>query len=210
MRASPSGNTQCGMSPPSAANSSSASFVGRIPRIEEFATRGGRPSLIQCRGTHRLRDVLPDGVAVIAVDPSFTLFQVDGVRGKVPVNHRVAIPVKVEALLPDGGSAKHERPEGRIERGTNYVQMLTRLLVRATETVVSVPACKVLTHWERLTSDPGRAALPCRNVQTHGCQPEGLAKGIHESAGTRLSADGIRGSRGRTRRARQRCPPSRA
>ena len=69
--------------------------------------------------------------------------------------------------------------------------MLTRLLVRAAETVVSVPACKVLTHWERLTSNPGRAALPFRNIQAHGCQPESLVEAIHEGAGARLSAQGF-------------------
>ena len=166
-------------------------LVGRIPRVEGFATRGRRPSMIQCLGPHHLGDVLPDGVAVIAVDPPFTLFEIDGVRGEVPVHDGVAIPVKVEALLPDGGGAEHERPEGGIERSPNNVQMLTRLLVRAAETVVGVAAREVLAHGERLTPDPCGAALPFGNIQTHGCQPESLAEGIHETAGTRLSAEGF-------------------
>ena len=38
-------------------------LVGRIPRVEGFATGGGRPDLVQRLGPHHLGDVLPDGVA---------------------------------------------------------------------------------------------------------------------------------------------------
>jgi len=42
-----------------------------------------------------------DGMALVALDPSFSLLEFDRSRGYVPVDDRVAVAVEVEALLAD-------------------------------------------------------------------------------------------------------------
>lgn len=63
-----------------------------------------------------LGDVPPHGVALVPVHPAFALLHVDGVGGEVPVDHRVAIAVKVEALLAHRGGGEDEGAERAVER----------------------------------------------------------------------------------------------
>ena len=51
-------------------------------------------------------------MTVIAVDTALALFEVNWIRGEIPVHHGVAVPVKVEPLLSDGSGTQHKRPKG--------------------------------------------------------------------------------------------------
>ena len=61
-------------------------------------------------------NILADGVALEAVDPTFALFEVDGVAGKIPVDDGVAERVEVESFLAIGCRRQDERPERGVER----------------------------------------------------------------------------------------------
>src|SRR5688572_15253159 len=50
------------------------------------------------------------------------LFEIDSVRRELPMDHRVAVRVEVEALLTDRSRGEHERPERRVERLAHLVR----------------------------------------------------------------------------------------
>src|SRR5262249_28537989 len=60
-------------------------------------------------------NLLSDHQALEPIDPSLTLFQVDGVAGKVPVDDFPAVLMEVQALLPNRSRGEDERTEGRVE-----------------------------------------------------------------------------------------------
>ena len=50
--------------------------------------------------------------ALVAIDATFTLFQVNGVSGQVPMHDAATVGVKVETLLADRGGGENERAKG--------------------------------------------------------------------------------------------------
>ncbi len=54
-------------------------------------------------------------MALIAVDPAFSLLKVNWIRREIPVDDRVAVVMEVEAFLADGCSREGEGPERRVE-----------------------------------------------------------------------------------------------
>ena len=99
------------------------STMARTRRVRGDRSRHRRRVCHGCRPIRRERittSALPrrscDRVAPEAVHPALALFEVDRVRGQVPVHDRVAPPVEVDALLPDAGRREHERPERAVER----------------------------------------------------------------------------------------------
>ena len=52
--------------------------------------------------TEPAHDVLPHRMALVAMDASFPLFEIDGVARQVPVHHGVTVQMEVESLLADG------------------------------------------------------------------------------------------------------------
>ena len=54
------------------------------------------------------------------------LLEIHRVRRQVPVHHRMAVGVEVEAFLPDRSARQHEGPERRIERGPHLISSVHR------------------------------------------------------------------------------------
>ena len=74
--------------------------VGQLPRGNVFGTCDRGPGLVDRLRPNLLRDILPDGVTVIAVDTALALFEVNWIRGEIPVHHGVAVPVKSKPSCP--------------------------------------------------------------------------------------------------------------
>jgi len=55
------------------------------------------------------------------MDSPLTLLEINGVRRQVPMDHRMAVGMKVQTFLANGGSSEHKWPEGRVERLANLV-----------------------------------------------------------------------------------------
>ena len=125
---------------------------------------------------------------MIAVDTALALFEVNWIRGEIPVHHGVAVPVKVEPLLSDGSGTQHKRPKGRVECGTDGVQVLTCLLIRAADAIIRIAACEVLTHSERFAPNTVPFPLPLSHIQRPGSELKRLAQGLHERGSVRLAA----------------------
>ena len=92
------------------------------------------------------------------------------------MHHGVAVPVKVEPILSDRGGTQYKRPEGRVECGTDGIQVLTGLLIRAADSVIRIAACEVLTHGERFapTTVSLYLGLVCNNHFTYPKSTEGM------------------------------------
>src|SRR6266540_4197932 len=86
-------------------------------------------------GTVGGADVSADGVSLVAVDPAFSLLEVDGVGRVVPVDDGVAPPVEVDAFLPDGCGREDEGPEWAVEGGAYLRQ--AGVVVALTECAVA-------------------------------------------------------------------------
>jgi hypothetical protein len=67
------------------------------------------------------RDVLAYRVAFEAMYAAFSLFQVHRIWWEIPMNNFVAVCVKVEAFLSDGGRCENKWPEWGIERAPNII-----------------------------------------------------------------------------------------
>ena len=61
-----------------------------------------------------LSHVAANCVVLKAVNPSLSLLEVDRIRRQVPVDDRMAVEVKIKALLPDRGGGEDEWPERRV------------------------------------------------------------------------------------------------
>ena len=77
------------------------------------------------------RDVLANRVAFVAIKAAPTLLEVDGVSGKVPMDDRVAPPVRVDPFLANRDGRENGWPEWRIEcrphhRESDFFLALTR------------------------------------------------------------------------------------
>ena len=61
-----------------------------------FKDRGPRIHYVRCECCRSMsgRDVFANRVALVPINATLTLLEVDGVSGKVPVDDRVAPPVK--------------------------------------------------------------------------------------------------------------------
>ena len=81
-------------------------------------------------------------MTVIAVDTALTLFEVNWIRGEIPVDHSVAVPVKVEPLLADGSRTQHQTARRRVEGGPDVIQVLARLLIRAANAIVRIASVR--------------------------------------------------------------------
>ena len=57
--------------------------MGQLPRRDMFGTCERGPGLVDRPCPDLLRNVLPDGVTVIAVDTAFALFEVNWIRGEI-------------------------------------------------------------------------------------------------------------------------------
>ena len=55
--------------------------------------------------------ILPNRMALVAMDAPLSLLKINGVRRKVPVDHGMAVQVEIESLLPDGRGCQDEWPE---------------------------------------------------------------------------------------------------
>ena len=86
------------------------------------------------------RDVLADGVTLVAIDASLTLLEVDGVAREVPVDDGVAPPVEVDPLLTDRRRRQHKRPERRVEGRPDFGEAGFVLLVSGAAKPQRVPA----------------------------------------------------------------------
>ena len=162
-------------------------LVGHVPHASTLTIRGRRLSPVADVRPDRLGNVLPNGVAVIAVNTAFPLFKVNRVRREVPVDHRMAIPMKIETFLSDGGRTQHEWPERRIERGPNGIEVFTRLPVGIAATVVRVATSEVLTHRIRHPIDSGGLVLPLNDVKASSSQLKSSAECLDQIGGFRLA-----------------------
>ena len=77
-----------------------------FPRVSTIGERAG--AVLQ-------RHVLADRVALVAVDPSLALLEVDRIVREIPVDDDVAVGVEVEPFLPDRRADQDERPIRRVE-----------------------------------------------------------------------------------------------
>ncbi len=60
-------------------------LVCSLPWVQIATARRRAPDPLEHLGTYGLRDVLPHGVAVVAVNASLSLLQVNGIGGQIPV-----------------------------------------------------------------------------------------------------------------------------
>ena len=60
-------------------------LVCNLPGVQIASARRRATDPLDDLGTYGLRDVLPHGVAVVAVDASLSLLQVNGIGGQIPV-----------------------------------------------------------------------------------------------------------------------------
>src|SRR5437879_358229 len=67
------------------------------------------------RHPESLREVSANCMALVAVDAPFALLEVDWIGRQVPMNHGVAVRMKVQAFLTDRSRSEHERPEWGVE-----------------------------------------------------------------------------------------------
>ena len=74
-----------------------------------FSTAG---LLSACSSVQHERDVFPDGMPLVAMYPSFTLFKINRIGRQVPVNDGVTISMEIQPLLTDRGGRQDEWPEG--------------------------------------------------------------------------------------------------
>src|SRR4051794_9170594 len=77
-----------------------------FPRVPTIGERAG--AVLQGH-------VLANRVALVAVNSTFALLEVDRVVRQVPVDDDVAVGVEVESLLPDRGADEDERPIRGVE-----------------------------------------------------------------------------------------------
>src|SRR2546430_13186152 len=85
----------------------SRKVVGCLPRVHGLGTQDGLSMTVG--------DVAPDGVAAITVYATLTLLEVHRIGRRIPVHHRVAPPMEIDALLADAGGCEDERPERAVE-----------------------------------------------------------------------------------------------
>jgi hypothetical protein len=76
-------------------------------------------------------DVPADGVAGVAVYPTFSLLEVDGVRRRVPVDDGMAPPVEIDSVLTHAGGCQDKWPE-RTAEGASDLGLPNALFVGAT------------------------------------------------------------------------------
>ncbi|MNV90017.1 hypothetical protein D3C71_1843580 [compost metagenome] len=72
----------------------------------------------------RTSDVFSDGISLVAMYSTFSLFHVNGVGGEIPMDNGVTPWVEIEPFLSNGRRRQIERPKRRVEGGLDG--LLTR------------------------------------------------------------------------------------
>ena len=92
------------------------------------------------------------------------------------MDHRVAVPVEIQAFLPHRGSRQHERPERGVKRTANSVYVFPRLRIVADRAVIGVTTGEVLAHWVWPPLHSGGTRIPLHDVQPPSGQLQRLAQ----------------------------------